>query len=117
LSDPILVTPVLEKLYAVGNIQEIGEISQKLVKENPRDFYAWEKLATYYQIVADNSKRLETLKIMISLDPVNATVVLQAAKVSEQLELEFEARKLARRVIEIIPSSPQAIEAQLILDK
>jgi tetratricopeptide (TPR) repeat protein len=117
LSDPILVTPVLEKLYAVGNIQEIGEISQKLVKENPRDFYAWEKLATYYQIVADNSKRLETLKIMISLDPVNATVILQAAKVSEQLELEFEARKLARRVIEIIPSSPQAIEAQLILDK
>lgn len=117
LSDPFLVTPVLEKLYAVGNIQEIGEISKKLVKENPRDFYAWENLATYYQIVSDNSKRLETLKTMISLDPVNATVILQAARLSEQLQLEIEAKEFASRVIEIIPSSPQAIEAQLILDK
>ena len=116
MSDPFLVTPVIEKLYAVGNIQEIGEISQKLVKENPRDFYAWENLATYYQIVSDNSKQLETLKTMISLDPVNATVILQAARLSEQLQLEIEAKEFARRVIEIIPSSPQAIEAQLILD-
>jgi hypothetical protein len=117
LSEPVLITPILEKLYLVNNIGEIGRLSQKLVESNPQDYYAWETLATYYQIISDKEKLMSALKRMILLDPVNVDAILKAAKLSKELGLRPEVKALALRVLSIAPESPQADEANLLLDE
>lgn len=116
LNDPILIGPILEKLFAVNQIERIGKISQDQTKENPRDFYALQNLATYYQIVKKTREQLEVYQEMIELDPMNYRLQLDAAKLSASLQLMENARSFASSVIDIAPQSDEAKEAKLILN-
>lgn len=115
LSDPNLASPVLQKLFDVGDLAGVGRVAKELTEYNPQSFDAWNSYAIYLKEVREFAGYKEALERMIELDPVNYQAIWSLAVFLSEHDDIDKALNLAEKVILIDPNSPQSEEARAFL--
>jgi hypothetical protein len=67
-----------------GNWQEAIDLNKSLVKENPKDIDALNRLALAYTIIGNNKEAKSTYTKVVNLDPLNAIALRNLKKLKEK---------------------------------